>query len=77
MFTARSTFGCTTPQPATSTQPVFLHTRQPEPPQETQEMSTSAEGSVNGKYDGRRRIFTSFSNSSCMKPCSTAFRFAK
>ena len=44
------------PQPAISSQPVCLQTRQPAPPQNTQHMSTSADGSVNGKYDGRSRI---------------------
>ena len=39
-----------------SSQPVCLHTRQPAPPHSTQLMSTSADGSVNGKYDGRSRI---------------------
>ncbi len=44
------------PQPATSSQPVCLHTRQPRPSHSTQEISTSAEGSVKGKYEGRSRI---------------------
>ena len=50
------TFGCTIPQPSTSSQPVCLHTRQPLPPQSAQETSTSAEGSVKGKKDGRKRV---------------------
>ena len=52
----RSTLGCTTPQPSTSSQPVCLQTRQPAPLQNTHSMSTSADGSVNGKYDGRKRM---------------------
>ena len=37
------------PQPEISSHPVCLHTRQPAPAHNTQDMSTSAEGSVNGK----------------------------
>ena len=37
------------PQPSTSSQPLWLQTRQPSPPQMTHSMSTSAEGSVKGK----------------------------
>ena len=69
--------GCTMPQPEISSQPVCLHTRQPAPPHSTQLMSTSADGSVNGKYDGRSRIFRSRSKNASRKPCSMAFMFAK
>ena len=58
MPTLRSTVGCTTPAPETSSQPVCLQTRQPAPLQNTHSMSTSADGSVNGKYDGRSRILS-------------------
>ena len=43
------------PQPPSSSQPVWAQVRQPLPSQNTQLMSNSADGSVNGKYDGRRR----------------------
>ena len=65
------------PQPATSSQPVCLQTRQPCPPHSTHWMSTSADGSVNGKYEGRSRIVSSRSKNASMNWCSTAFRFAK
>ena len=50
------------PQPRTSIQPSPLHIRQPFPPHVQQETSTSALGSVNGKWCGRRRIFVSGPN---------------
>ncbi len=65
------------PQPAISSQPVCLQMRQPLPPQNTHDMSTSAEGSVKGKYEGRSRIARSRSKKACRKPCSTAFMLAK
>ena len=65
------------PQPEISSQPVCLQMRQPAPSQNTQDMSTSADGSVNGKYDGRSRIFRSRSKNACTKPCRMAFMFAK
>ncbi len=49
------TAGSIMPQPRISSQPDPLHTRQPDPPQMTQRMSTSADGSVNGKKLGRNR----------------------
>ena len=42
------------PEPRISSHPVCLHTRQPPPLQITQETSTSALGSVNGKKLGRK-----------------------
>ena len=51
-----STFGLTMPAPSTSIQPVPLHIRQPSPWQFAQVRSTSADGSVNGKNDGRKRV---------------------
>ena len=65
------------PQPEISSQPVCLQVRQPLPSQNTHDMSTSAEGSVKGKYDGRRRIARSRSKNACRKPCSAAFMLAK
>ena len=51
------------PQPRISIQPVPEQTSQPVPLQVWQVTSTSAEGSVNGKKLGRRRISTSGENS--------------
>ena len=39
-------------------QPECLHLRQPLPPQKMQEICTSALGSVKGKNDGKKRVFT-------------------
>ena len=46
------------PQPSSSIQPECLHLRQPLPPQKMQLICTSALGSVNGKNDGKKRVFT-------------------
>ena len=54
-FTASNTAGCTMPEPMISSHPVCLQTRQPLPPHTTQPRSTSTDGSVYGKYDGRKR----------------------
>ena len=43
------------PEPRISSQPPCLQKRQPSPPHLKQSTSTSAEGSVNGKNDGRKR----------------------
>src|SRR5213075_631265 len=48
-----STAGCTIPEPRISIQPVCLQAAHPDPPQIWHCTSISAEGSVNGKYDGR------------------------
>ena len=37
------------PLPSSSSQPLYLQTLQPEPPQTTQASSSSSDGSVNGK----------------------------
>src|ERR1700712_3609359 len=42
------TLGSTMPQPNISTQPLYLHMEQPDPPQMVQDISISAEGSVKG-----------------------------
>src|SRR5712664_340920 len=52
-----STAGCTMPEPRISIQPVCLQAAHPEPPQIWHCTSISADGSVNGKYDGRNRTF--------------------
>ena len=57
-----STFLFTTPAPSTSIQPVPLHKEQPLPWHWKQLTSTSTDGSVNGKYEGRRRVVTFFPN---------------
>src|SRR5271154_961109 len=49
------TLGSTMPQPKISTQPLYLHMLQPAPLQIVQDTSISADGSVKGKYDGRKR----------------------
>src|SRR5207245_11003452 len=49
------TAGCTIPEPRISIQPVCLHVGQPVPPQLWHCTSISAEGSVEGKNDGRNR----------------------
>ena len=59
MPTAAKTAGSTIPQPPSSIQPVCEQVRQPAPPQIVQVISNSAEGSVNGKYAGRRREWIS------------------
>src|SRR5690606_25847620 len=62
-----STLGSTIPQPRISTQPDPLHKLHPAPLHIVQEMSISAEGSVNGKYDGRNRTLVPSPYSSCTK----------
>ena len=44
------------PEPRISIHPVPLHTAQPTPPHTPHCTSISADGSVNGKYDGRNRV---------------------
>src|SRR5665811_732903 len=56
--TARNTFGSTMPQPPSSIQLVWEHTRQPAPSQKGQLTAYSAEGSVKGKNDGNSRDCT-------------------
>src|SRR5947199_10248293 len=50
-----STAGCTMPEPRISIQPVCLHVAHPTPLQIWHCTSISADGSVNGKNDGRNR----------------------
>src|SRR2546430_17732142 len=50
-----STAGCTIPDPRISIQPVCLQVAQPEPRQIWHCTAISADGSVNGKNDGRNR----------------------
>src|SRR5580704_5862235 len=58
-----NTAGSTLPHPSNSIQPDCLHFRQPLPPQKMQLICTSALGSVNGKKDGKKRVFTDEPNS--------------
>ena len=71
---ASSTAGSTMPHPKISTQPVCLQKAQPLPPQMSQLISISAEGSVNGKYDGRNLIFVSVPNISRANNKRTCFK---
>src|SRR5579862_5642325 len=63
-FTNSKTLGSTMPQPRTSIHPVCLHGRQgselrlPLPPQMKHVTYNSALGSVKGKNDGRKCVFT-------------------
>src|SRR5579863_5847225 len=65
-FTNSNTLGSTIPQPSTSIHPVCLQGRHgalsgprlPPPPQMKQLTNTSALGSVKGKNDGRKCVFT-------------------
>ena len=65
------------PAPPISIQPVPLHVRQPLPPQVPCVKSISADGSVNGKNDGRRRTPISSPKKRRAKCKSTPFRSAK
>ena len=58
LSTASNTAGSTIPQPSSSIHPECLHFRQPFPPQKMHEICTSALGSVNGKNEGKNRVFT-------------------
>src|SRR3984957_1659854 len=63
-FTNTNTLGSTIPQPRISSHPVCLQgrhgfgPRRPLPPQMKHETNISALGSVNGKNDGRKLVFT-------------------
>src|SRR5690606_11847643 len=61
------TLGSTIPQPKISTQPEPLHKLHPAPLQIVHEIYISAEGSVNGKYEGRKRTFVPSPYNSCTK----------
>ena len=58
-----NTAGSTIPHPSSSIHPDCFHFRQPLPPQKMQLICTSAEGSVNGKNEGKKRVFTAEPNS--------------
>src|SRR5574344_152355 len=70
------TLGSTIPQPRISSHPVPLQTGQPLPPHIEHEISISAEGSVKGKYEGRKRICVSFPNISLAKYNNVCFKSA-
>ena len=65
------------PQPRISTQPVCLQMLQPLPPQMLHEMSISAEVSVKGKYEGRKRTLVPSPKNSCTKWYKVCFKSAK
>src|SRR5690606_7630099 len=72
-----NTLGSTIPHPKISTQPLPLHKVQPAPLQMEQEISISADGSVNGKYEGLKRTLVPSPYSSCTKKNRVCFRSAK
>src|SRR5690606_7412216 len=72
-----NTLGSTIPHPKISTHPDPLHRLHPSPLQIVQEMSISADGSVKGKYEGRKRTFVPSPKSSCTKWNKVCFRSAK
>ena len=55
MPTATNTAGSTMPHPPSSIQPVCEQVRHPSPRHRVHVISNSADGSVKGKYAGRRR----------------------
>jgi len=55
ILTAANTAGSTMPQPPSSIHPLCEHVRQPSPRHSVQVISYSADGSVKGKYAGRKR----------------------
>ena len=65
------------PQPSNSIHPEFLHLRQPLPPQKMQLIWTSALGSVKGKNDGKKRVFTADPKSAFMAWSSVPFKSLK
>ena len=78
MLTFLKTWGSTMPAPRISFQPVPPQTRQAGSlcPQTMHSMSTSAEGSVNGKKLGRKRILSFSPNRARMKCSSVPLRWA-
>src|SRR4029079_18276617 len=73
---ASMTLGCTIPEPRISIQPVPLQVGQPAPPHTPHCTSISADGSVNGKNDGRNRVLDAPKNSSANR-LSVALRSTK
>src|ERR1019366_2624557 len=76
ILTPERTLGFTIPAPKSSIQPEFLHVGQPAPLQTQQETSIWAEGSVNGKKDGRKRLLTVGAKSFCANWASVPFKSA-
>src|SRR6202035_936432 len=81
-LTKSKTFGSTMPQPRISIHPVCLHGRHgalseprfPLPPQTKHETNISALGSVNGKNDGRKLVFTLDPKNSFIAPSHVPFK---
>ena len=65
------------PQPRISIQPVPLHAGQPLPWQSWHSTSISADGSVNGKKHGRKRVCVVGAKKRCAKWISVALRSTK
>src|SRR5207245_9993279 len=65
------------PEPRISIQPVCLHVGQPVPPQIWHCTSISAEGSVKGKNDGRKRTGVSAAKKRRAKVASVALKSTK
>src|ERR1700685_794829 len=82
-FTNSNTLGSTMPQPRISIHPVRLQGRHgsdplcPLPPQMKQLTIISALGSVKGKNDGRKCVFTDEPNSAFIAWSSVPFRSPK
>ena len=70
------TAGSTIPHPKISNHPEYLQTLHPFELQIVQDTSTSALGSVNGKYDGRKRICAFSPNISLAKYNNVCFKSA-
>ena len=65
------------PQPKISSHPEFLQTAQPLPPHTKHSTSISADGSVKGKYEARKRVRTFWPNILRAKSINVPFRSAK
>src|SRR6202035_5318006 len=84
-LTKSKTFGSTMPQPSISIHPVCLHGRHgalslprlPLPPHTKHDTNISALGSVKGKNDGRKLVFTSDPNSAFIARSSVPFKSPK
>src|ERR1041385_9204686 len=74
MWLCSNTAGCTIPQPRISIHPVCLHVGQPEPRHTEHVTCMSADGSVNGKKDGEKRVRVSGPKKRRAKVERVAFR---
>src|SRR5207237_950368 len=76
ILTPAKTLGFTIPAPKSSIHPECLQVGQPAPLQIQQETSIWAEGSVNGKKEGRKRVFTVGAKKSWAKRAKVPFKSA-